>query len=163
MNKKLIILSVFLYISILLSCTSSSNEQENFIAPSFMKGCKYNDGDFDNLGNEYPYLFCFYSEENNIIRMSFYNGNSSGSGPTNVPTGDPIENYTIDLNTATITGSGFNYTVISNNITFKFRFNSNTLDQNEPGYYQRVTVTVGNNIIHFKPYSCSIVENYLTN
>lgn len=159
---KLILLPVLLLAIIFTSC-SSSEEQENFTTPSYMKGCKYNDGDFDNLENEHEYLFCFYSEENNIIKISMYNGNTSGSGPVNVPTGDPIENYSIDLNNALISGSGFNYTVISEGTTFKFKFSSNALDQNESGYYQRVTVTIGNNKIYFKPHSCSIVENYIPN
>ncbi|WP_026724863.1 hypothetical protein [Flavobacterium sasangense] len=157
--KKSVFWLVLLCLNVLFSCSSSDEEnvQEDFLAPAYMKGCKYNDGDYDNVSGDNGSIFCFYSEEDNIVKITIYNADTNGNGPA----GDPIENYTVDLNRASISGSGFNYTVISNGTTFKFRFNSNTLDQNEPGYYQRVTVTVGNNIIHFKPYSCSFVESYI--
>ena len=81
--------------------------------------------------------------------MSLYDG-----GYGNI--GNLIDNYTINLNTSTRTyDSPYLKRFISNNIIFEFYFNYSTLDQNENGYYDRVTVKVENHIMHFKPSSCS--------
>lgn len=150
--KKNFFLKLSLIIFIIVSCSSSddNSSSDNTISlPRYIKGCKNNDNDYENYSGEYSYLNCFYKEENGIVKMSLYDG-----GYGNI--GNLIDNYTINLNTSTRTyDSPYLKRFISNNIIFEFYFNYSTLDQNENGYYDRVTVKVENHIMHFKPSSCS--------
>ena len=163
MKKILLFLVSILFINTFIFCSSNDdNNEDEFIntiaIPSHMKGCKYNDNDYEYPSNTYLNLFCFYKEENNIIKIALYDRDD-----TNGNIGALIKNYNINWNTATVTGSPFNYTVVSNNIEFKFIFNNDPLDQHEAGFYQRLTVIVENHQIFFKPSSCTFVEQYLPN
>lgn len=158
MKRICFIMTVCFFQVFVISCSSSddSTTQEVVSMPSYMRGCKYNDNDYQNYSGSYSYLKCYYQEENGIIKMALYDG---GYGSV----GNLIDSYYINFNTAQVSGSGYQYFVMSNNIEYEFKFNSSSLDQNEPGYYSRVTVKVDDHIIHFKPFSCSEVEQYIVN
>jgi hypothetical protein len=155
---------ISLLITIFFISTSCSNdndtepepEVENLITvPYYMKGCKYNDNDYQSISGNYLYLRCYYKEENGVIKMSLY---EFGSG-TNI--GSLVTNYTINLSTAQINSDYGPYIrlINSNGIDYKFEFNNDPIDQNEIGFISRVSVYVEDHIIHFKPvYSCSYVD-----